>query len=563
MGGIIEKLKNWWLESNPTQRYTTLGGIGLTIILLVGVYSVASRPRYAMLYSGLSAADQGSIVSELQGQGIPVKYDVPGQVEVPADKVSELTMKLASSGKVPKSAHLGDTNLGDMNLYTTPAVERERLKAIAEGKLASAIETNPGVRTAGVHITLGDPSPFVEQQRAPTAAVNLVTTGNGSVSRDSAKGIAMLVANSVDGLDMKHVVVVDERTQPLYNGNELDGGDAAATNKLDMEQRIARKEEQRLQGILDGIYGAGSTKVSVNCEVDMDEKHVKKSERRFTKGAPTKSMKENMTGAASGPSGGSGIDSNLRAPSSDQTKPGDNYTSTVESLEPNSTFTETDSTPAVGTVKSMTINVAADSKETRFGDPAKLQELKTFVQNEVATKNKQNFVASVTPMAFDDTIKTQVTQAQGEAASSARLQQVLSVLPIAALLIVGIMVVKQIGKLGKPTYASVTTADGQVLQVPMVNGHVSTSYAMANHQDHHEPSHSDHLSNSLSRYTEEELAQMTEDGIIYRDNGEIVEVEKIREKKSVHLSAIKQMAKDRPEPTAMLIKTWLAETSSR
>jgi hypothetical protein len=35
--------------------------------------------------------------------------------------------------------------------------------------------------------------------------------------------------------------------------------------------------------------------------------------------------------------------------------------------------------------------------------------------------------------------------------------------------------------------------------------------------------------------------------------------EKIAEKKSVHLAAIKQMAKDRPEPTAMLIKTWLAE----
>jgi flagellar biosynthesis/type III secretory pathway M-ring protein FliF/YscJ len=56
---------------------------------------------------------------------------------------------------------------------------------------------------------------------------------------------------------------------------------------------------------------------------------------------------------------------------------------------------------------------------------------------------------------------------------------------------------------------------------------------------------------------------MGEDGIIYRDNNEIVEVEKIREKKSVHLSAIKQMAKDRPEPTAMLIKTWLTEPTPR
>jgi flagellar biosynthesis/type III secretory pathway M-ring protein FliF/YscJ len=67
---------------------------------------------------------------------------------------------------------------------------------------------------------------------------------------------------------------------------------------------------------------------------------------------------------------------------------------------------------------------------------------------------------------------------------------------------------------------------------------------------------------AISKFTDEELAEMGEDGIIYRDTDEILEVEKIREKKSVHLSAIKQMAKDRPEPTAMLIK-WLTEPAQK
>jgi len=565
MGGIIERIKNWWLESTPTQRYTTVGGIALTIILLVGIFSFASRPRYALLYSGLTQAEQGAIVTDLQSQGVPVKYDVIGQVEVPADKVSEVRMRLATSGKAPKSSHLGLDNLGEMNLYTTPAVERERILAMKSGEIAKDIETNPGVQSAQVHITLGDPSPFEEQQRPPTASVSLVTSGNGSVSRESAKGIAMLVANSFDGLDMKRVVVLDEKGHALYNGAEADGTGNQATGKLDMEQVLARKEEQRLQGILDGIYGVGSTKVSVKCEVDMDQRHVKKRESKFSKGAASKRMVETMKGGDAATGSGAGMESNVRAPVADSGKESDDYSSTVESLEPNSIVTETDNTPAVGALKSMTINVAADNKETRFGNPEKLESLKSFIQNEVATKDKSNFVANVTPMAFDDTIKTQVTQAQTEAASSARLQQILSMLPIAALLIVGILVVKQISKLGKPTYASVTTSDGQVFQVPMVNGQVPTNYAMTNHQEHHpeRPHTTDGMTNSLSRYTEEEIAAMGEDGIIYRDNGEIVEVEKIREKKSVHLSAIKQMAKDRPEPTAMLIKTWLAESQTR
>lgn len=564
MGGIIEKLKNWWLESNPTQRYTTLGGIGLTILLLAGVFSFASRPKFDMLYGGLSQTDQASLVTEIQGRGIPVKYDVPGQIEVPSDKVAELRMQLTAAGKVPKSAHMGVENLSDMSLGITPAVERERIKAIQEGELAKSIETNPGVRAATVHITLGDPSPFADKQRQPTAAINLITSGSGSVNRESAKGIAMLVANSVDGLDVKHVVVLDERSQALYNGNELDGSDSVASNKLDMEQSLARKEEQRLQGILDGIYGAGTTKVSVRCEVDMDEKHVKTTEQKYSKGPALKSMVETMKGDGTAGGAAGSAANGVGAPAADPNKNNSDYSSTVAETAPNSLTRETDSTPAVGTLKSMVINVAADNKETHFGDPAKLQSLQDFVQNEVANKDQKMFVAKVVPMAFDDTTKTQIAQAQGEADKSAKMQQIFSLLPIAALLIVGIMVVKQIGKLTKPTVTTMTTPDGQVLQVPLVNGHIPTNYAMAHAQDHHDPVHSgEPMNHNLARYTSEELAQLGEDGVIYRDNDEIVEVEKIKEKKSVHLAAIKQMAKDRPEPTAMLIKTWLAETPTR
>jgi flagellar M-ring protein FliF len=572
MGGFIEKIKNWWLESNPTQKYTTLGGIALTLILLVGIFSVASRPKYALLYGGLSQTDQAAIVTDIQAQGVPVKYDVPGQVEVPTDKIPELRMRLATSGKVPKSAHLGEENLGSMNLWDTPAVERARLKAIAEGEVATSIETNPGVRSAQVHITLGDPSPFSEQQRPPTASVSLVTTGNGAVSREAARGIAMLVANSVDGLDMKHVVVLDERSQALYNGSDLEGTESLAANKLDMEQSRARKEEIRLQGVLDRIYGAGSTTVSVRCEVDMDEKHIKKNERNVKKGAVNKSMKESMSGGASSAGGPSGAELNLQ-PAATGDKGSENYVSEVTQSEPNITETLTESSPAVGSLKSMTINVAADSREDRFGDPEKLQSLKDFIAAEVANKDKKMFVATVTPMLFDESTKVQIAQAQGEAASSARLQQILSLLPILALVAVGIMVVKQLGKMSKPTTTTVMTADGQMIQVPMVNGQIPSNYAMASSEHdfsdqgghHHQGQgmEGQDPNTALSRYSNSELAGMGEDGIIYTDNSEVVEVEKIRERKSVHLAAIKQMAKDRPEPTAMLIKTWLAESNTR
>ena len=563
---FIDRLKNWWTESSPTQRYTTLGGLMLFVLLLGGVFSFASRPKYGMLYGGLSEVDKAAMVTELQQQGINVKYDMSGLVEVPSDKVAELRMSLTAAGKVPKSAHMGYENLADMSLSDTPAKERERLKAIAEGELARSVETNPGVRSARVHITLGDPSPFGDQQRPPSASVNLVTTGTGSITRDQARGIAMLVSHSVDGMDMKNVVVLDEKSMPLYSGSDSSSSDALASSKIELEQSVARKEEQRIQNNLDAIFGPGKTRVSVRATVNLDQNEVRKTENIVKKGVALKSMEEKM-GAGKKPAGGAaGSTANIGAPGSlDSGEKDGAYSSKVEQLQPNTTQIETHSNKAVGSIQSMVINVAANTSGFPEGQEDKAEEFVTQVRQFVESEKKSGdtiLETKVTPVKFDETVKAAVEKSVAQAESGAKMQQMMALLPIAALLVIGVMVVKQLGKM-KPVAqsTSIVLADGQTINVPLVNGQIPANYAMVGQQPGLNPAeqHAQDLQNNLARYTEEELAQLAEGGIIYRDNGAVMEVEKIAEKKSVHLAAIKQMAKDRPEPTAMLIKTWLAE----
>jgi flagellar M-ring protein FliF len=566
MGGFLDRIKDWWANSSPTQRYTTLGGIALTVMLLVGVFSVSSRPSYAMLYGGLSQTDQAAIVSEIQTQGIPVKYDIPGQVEIPADKVAEVRMRLATSGKVPKSAHMGMANLADMNLYTTPAVERERLKAIAEGELAQSIETHPGVRSARVHITLGDPSPFGDQQRPPTASISLITSGAGSVSREQARGIALMVANSVDGLDMKSVAVLDEKAETLFNGNEMQGGDSVASRKLEMEGSYARKEEQRLQARLDKIFGTGATEVSVHAEVNMDEIREKKNEHKVVMGkTPLKSMTEKM-GDVNKDGGAAGLVANggdTSAPATVDGKKGDGYISETKMFEPSRTEIETTTNKSIGSVKSVLINVAANTSV--FADEESLTAVRTFVANEIANHpGDQKFKASVVPMAFDVKAKTQVESAQSDAASAARMQQILSMLPIAALVVVGVLVMKQLGKVTRTTIVPTTalaTAGGPTYGYSQ-GGMASISPVIVEELKNLGLEPGTEAYQAIAATIEANTPAMNEadeNGIIYRDSSDVMEVQKIREKKSSHLIALQQMAKERPEPTAMLIKTWLSE----
>jgi flagellar M-ring protein FliF len=538
----------------------------LFVLLLGGVFSFASRPKYDMLYGGLSETDKAAMVTELQAQGVNVKYDMAGLVEVPSDKVAQLRMSLTNAGKVPKSAHMGYENLADMSLSDTPAKERERLRAIAEGELARSIETNPGVRSARVHITLGDPSPFGDQQRPPSASINLVTSGTGSITRDQAKGIAMLVSHSVDGMDMKNVVVLDEKSLALYSGSDQSSTDALASSKIELEQSVARKEEQRIQNNLDAIFGPGKTRVSVRATVNLDQNEVTKVENLVKKGVALKSMEETM-GSKKVAGGAAGAQANMGAPaSSDAGDKNGEYSSKVEQLQPNTTQIETHSNKAVGSIQSMIINVAANTSGFPEGQEDKADEfvaqVKQFVDSEKKTGDTI-LETKVTPVKFDETVRTAVTESVAKAESSAKMQQMMALLPIAALLVVGVMVVKQLGKM-KPVAmtTAILTADGQTINVPLVNGQIPANYAMAvGQQPGLVPAEqrAQDLRNNLAKYSEEELAQLAEGGIIYRDNGGVMEVEKIAEKKSVHLAAIKQMARDRPEPTAMLIKTWLAE----
>ena len=297
--------------------------------------------------------------------------------------------------------------------------------------------------------------------------------------------------------------------------------------------------------------------------MDETRKHIVTD--KVSKGPVTQSMIEKYGSAGPPPNPSSGMASNAgtKAPAATDKKTDDGYENRVEKTEPTRTQTTTDTKPAVGSVKSMVINVAADNKETAFGDATKLASLKSFVENEVDGKDKLKFIAKVTPMAFDDTTKTQIVKAQEESKGAAKMQQLFSLLPIAALLIVGVMVVKQLGKLTKPSFGTMVAANGQLMQVPMGSGSGHMTYAVDGTPDLSNPQNAEAYKRAISKYTDEELAEMGEDGIIYRDNDEILEVEKIREKKSVHLSAIKQMAKDRPEPTAMLIKTWLTEPTPK
>ena len=571
MGGLIDRLKGWWFAATPSRRLTTLGGIALTLVLAVTVASYAGKPHFTMLFGGLSAADQAAVVGEVQAMGVPVQYDTAGTVEVPDGKAAEVRMRLATTGKLPKSSHPGIGDLGAMNLYTTPAVERERLKSILEGELSKSIETVPSVQSARVHLTLGDPSPFGDQRRAATASVNVVQNAAGGLTQEQARGVALLVANAVDGLELKNVVVLNERMEPIFNGSDTVGSEHVAEKKIDLERDVAKGEERKLQSALDTMFGPGATLVTVRAEVDLDEEDTTTSAHKVQEGQATETAQEKMKdGGAAAPQPAGFAANGGAAPAATPEASGGSgeYTQKVTRYEPGATDTVTKRKKATGGMRRMLINVAANTG--KFDKPedadAFVASVKSFVGNEFGNQtDRASFQALVTPVKFDTSAQKMAEAAQAEAGGLAKRQQYISMLPVAALLVVGFLVVRTIGKFGKPAISeakqgAMAALGGGGLALAGAGGSgVSGGVSALEGGSPLEAALQSHFSEGGGPMGLGSGVAGSEGGIEFESDEERIRISKIKERTSIPLEQIRQMSAERPEAVAMLVKSWLMD----
>src|SRR2546423_4000005 len=116
MAGLLIRIRTWWETADRTQKAITVFGSAFLVLLLVGTFYFASKPHLAIAFSGLTSQEVGSVTDEVQKLGIPVEFDLAGNVQVPSEKVAEVRAKLALAGKLPTSGHLGNGELGKIGI---------------------------------------------------------------------------------------------------------------------------------------------------------------------------------------------------------------------------------------------------------------------------------------------------------------------------------------------------------------------------------------------------------------------------------------------------------------
>lgn len=257
---------------NQSQRFRM--GLGVVLFLAIGVIGMVMgrQAEWRVLYSNLADKDGGAIVAQLSQMNIPYKHaDGGGAILVPADKVYDTRLRLASQG-LPKGAVAGFEVMESNRFGMTQFQERLTFQRGLEGELTRSIQALSSVQSARVHLALPNQNGFFREQQKPSASVLLSLNVGRTLDRSQLAGIIHLVSSSVPEMNSSAVSVLDDTgkllSTPPDGGLGIAGGDA---EQLQYVQQLEQTYTQRILDILEPVVGRGNVKAQVTADLDFSQ----------------------------------------------------------------------------------------------------------------------------------------------------------------------------------------------------------------------------------------------------------------------------------------------------
>ena len=258
------------LAMMPAKAKLSLGvGIAALVAIVVATMLWSSQGDYKVLFANLSDKDGGAIIAQLSQMNVPYKHaDGGAAILVPAGKVNDLRMKLASAG-LPKGSVVGYELMDGARFGQTQFQERLSFQRGLEGELTRSISGMDAVESVRIHLALPNQNGFFREQQKPTASVMLSLRAGRTLDRRQIDGIVHLVSSSVPEMAPKAVSVVDQTGALLSSPADKAAGLDA--QQLQYVNQIESGYTKRILELLEPVVGRENLRASVTAEVDFSQ----------------------------------------------------------------------------------------------------------------------------------------------------------------------------------------------------------------------------------------------------------------------------------------------------
>jgi flagellar M-ring protein FliF len=317
------------ININPTvsQRFSSLNqgqrlrlGLGIALFVAIGIIGLmmGRQAEWRVLYANLGDKDGGAVIAQLSQMNVPYKHaEGGGAILVPADRVHETRLRLASQG-LPKGSVAGFEQMESNRFGMTQFQERLTFQRGLEGELTRSIQALSSVQSARVHLAIPNQNGFFREQQKPSASVLVSLNAGRALDRTQLAGIVHLVASSVPEMSTSAVSVLDDTGKLLSAQEDGASGGAAGgadSQQLQYVQQLEQLYSRRILEILEPVVGRQNVKAQVTAEVDFSQTEQTSESHKPNQAAESGAIRsqqllESANGALGPPSGVPGATSN-------------------------------------------------------------------------------------------------------------------------------------------------------------------------------------------------------------------------------------------------------------
>ena len=269
-GNPLDRLRDAFNRLSNQQKMAFLVAVAAIVAVVVGGILWTSKPDWKVLFSNLPEKDGGAIIASLEQQNIPHKFNDRGSILVPANRVHDVRLRLASQG-LPRGGIVGFELLENQKFGTSQFAEQVNYQRGLEGELARTIMSIGTVESARVHLAIPKPSVFVREEQKPTASVLLSLYPGRTLDPGQIAGITHLVSSSVPQLTSSNVTILDQSGTLLSQLKSKLNDAGLDPTQLKYVRNIEEGISKRIEEILKPLLGPENYKVQVAADIDFSQ----------------------------------------------------------------------------------------------------------------------------------------------------------------------------------------------------------------------------------------------------------------------------------------------------
>ena len=450
MNQFFQQITKIWSELGKTHRIIVAASTVGVLLGIGGLLYWAQKPDMKLLYGKLGEKEASEVVQVLEEQNIPYQLGAGGSsIYVSSKDVYRVRMDLASKG-LPNTDGVGFEIFDRSNFGISDFVQRTNYTRALQGELSRTVAQMKGVEAARVMVVMPESRLLVRTSDSrPTASV-FVDTGSQTLDAAAVNSIRSLVANSVEGLKVDDVAVIDNSGNVLSDELKSDPQLGNAASIVKYRQQVEEYLTGKVESMLSKVLGPGNAVVRVSASINTELATT--SEEKFDPEGqvPRQEIFVEDTSAISETNPevnqGAGVAANVPAEQQqNETAPtktsNTNRTSRSQSYEINKTLTNVTRNPGDITRLTAAVFVAERSSETGEAQPRsqeELDELRNMVVNalgvEIPKGKTADSLVSIQEVSFPGTVTTAGVPLTDQIGGYMEL-----VRPIAALLIAAIV----------------------------------------------------------------------------------------------------------------------------